>query len=90
MIKRVQLEGTASGGLITSEDTKQKEENTNKNTEVNVVNEHETHMPARPKLPSSDVPKDDITLEEKLEQIEAARNREKVTKVNSQVSIKIL
>jgi len=85
MIKRVQLEGTASGGLITSEDTKQKEENTNKNTEVNVVNEHETHMPARPKLPSSDVPKDDITLEEKLEQIEAARNREKVTKVNSQV-----
>lgn len=68
-----------------------------KEKKVNIVQDHEIHVPARPKLaptPKKLLEKDSITLEEKLEQIEAARKNIKPThpgfKKISSANVKII
>lgn len=75
MIKRIQLEGTCSANLV-PDNSEDKTATTT--TEVTVVNDHETNMPARPRTDQPLIAKkDDISLEEKLEQLEAAKKKAK-------------
>lgn len=79
MIKRICLEGALSTSAKTSGNKINEESNEKK---ANIVQHHETHLPARPKsvTPKNLLEKETITLEEKLEQIEAARKSIKPSK----------
>ena len=79
MIKRICLEGALSTSAKTSGNKINEESNEKK---ANIVQHHETHLPARPKsvTPKIFLKKKQLLLKEKLEQIEAARKSIKPSK----------
>eukprot|EP00012_Vannella_robusta_P008434 CAMPEP_0206201038 /NCGR_PEP_ID=MMETSP0166-20121206/11273_1 /ASSEMBLY_ACC=CAM_ASM_000260 /TAXON_ID=95228 /ORGANISM="Vannella robusta, Strain DIVA3 518/3/11/1/6" /LENGTH=534 /DNA_ID=CAMNT_0053619563 /DNA_START=91 /DNA_END=1695 /DNA_ORIENTATION=+ len=87
MIKRIQLEGSCSGNLLTdstAETSKPKEQS----KEVNIVNDLDARLPARPRLDDTAVRTgDSISLEEKLEQLEATRKKTKTVLVSEETPI---